>query len=664
MTQEVAAMCGVAGIYALDPRARVPAGVATRMADTMHHRGPDDSGAQEFDTCALAHRRLTIIDLSRRARQPLADEREQTWLSFNGEIYNFQSLRAGLHSGGHSFRSATDSEVIVHLYEDRGVDLVHELEGMFAFALWDQQQDRLLLARDRLGIKPLFWARGGDHGEFLVFASEVKAILASGLVATRPNAEAIGSYLRFRHAVSPLTMFEGIHQLRAGHRLVAQGGEFHEERYWKLHVPAEREDRGEAFYIDGVRRLVGSAVEQRLVSDVPIGAYLSGGLDSSVIVAEMAERLGPRLKTFSIGFGDSSDELGYAKLVADRYATDHTEVILDSSRYLDLLPELIHKRDSPLGVPNEVALYELSRVLKQDITVVLSGEGADEIFAGYGDYIRTAFDYRKARLAGALPAPLRRLVSGEMPAKYEGLDHFDSPAEHFLAGYKWFTASERSSLLRPEIRALLRDRAAQSVTGHFDEYPAGTYYDRVLYTLEQVHLQNLLARVDSMTMATAVEARVPFVDHRLVEFATAMPLHYKMRWRSPLHRARAWFSYSDVFRERDDTTKWVLRQAYADRVPGEIVERRKVGFKVPLERSFHGDIVDHARDVLLDDGAVTQTVLDRGELERWLRDGQEHRGEFGQKVWMLVNLELWFRQYFPDGETLADGMTGATPQYA
>jgi asparagine synthase (glutamine-hydrolysing) len=650
-------------------------GVAERMAAVLRHRGPDDSGAWAEGPCALAHRRLSIIDLSPSARQPISNEDGSAWITYNGEVYNFASLRERLLARGHRFRSRSDTEVLVHLYEDEGDAMLDALDGMFAFGLWDMPRRRLLLARDRLGIKPLYYALTTVAGaEALLFASEVKAILASGLVRTRPHLATVESYLAVRHPVAPMTMFEGIHALPAGHRLVAEEGRYRIERWWDLEMPERREDLGEPYYRERVRDLLGEAVEKRLISDVPLGAYLSGGLDSSVVVAEMAERLGPRLKTFSIGFGDESDELPFARLVADRLQTDHTEVVLEPERYLELLPALIEQRDAPLAVPNEVALYELSRVLKRDITVVLSGEGADEIFGGYGDYARIPFDYAKARAIARLPAPLRSALGGGIEAKYEGRWAFEGHLDHFMAGYKWFTPGERASLLAPAARVELDacvadgDGMRGAFESVFERSSALPYYDRVLYALEKVHLHNLLARVDAMTMAASVEARVPFVDHRLVEFATAMPLRYKLRWRSPLHRARALLSYSDGFRDRDDATKFILRRAYARDVPPEVLNRPKVGFKVPLDRWFGGNQRSiagiaggraYARDLLLSEEARERGIVDVDAVARWLEDGERHWGEFGQKVWMLVNLELWFRRYFPDGRTLAYGAEAA-----
>lgn len=656
-------MCGIAGVVAL--RGTPPPGVIERMTASLTHRGPDDHGTHQGEACHLGHRRLSIIDLSANARQPLTNERGNLWLTYNGETYNHAELRSRLEPR-HRFASKSDSEVLVHLYEesDDPSTLLNALDGMFAFGLWDEERRRLLLARDRLGIKPLFWAQTDDY---LVFASEVKAILASGVIDTRPSLDGIASYLRFRHPVAPLTMFEGIHALEAGHYLAWEDGETRIERYWDIAIPERIEDRGERYYRERVGELLTSAVAKRLMSDVPLGAYLSGGLDSSIVVALMAQMLDEPVKTYSIGFTDEVDggELPYAREVAELHGTDHHELRMEREDYLARLPELIRFRDAPLAVPNEVPLFELSRELKRDITVVLSGEGADEIFAGYGDYVHIAGDYARSRRLARLPRPLARALEGGMARKY-GPGHAPSTlGEHFFAGYGWFGRDEVARLLPSAAEATAGERHfAAALDRHADRGD----YDRVQYALERVHLQNLLNRADAMTMASGVEARVPFVDHELVEFMFTVPMRHKSRWRSPLHRLRAAFSYSDAFRDRDEVSKYVLRRAFAGLVPRSVLERPKVGFKVPLEDWFsHGHLRGVAQQLLLGDETRARGFLDVDAVGRWLEAGADDGSEFGHRVWMLINLELWFRQYFPDGHRLGfeDASTpGATPVVA
>ncbi len=662
-------MCGIAGIVSIDG-SPLPAAVIERMTAALRHRGPDDSGVWQDSRCALGHQRLSIIDLSRNGRQPLAGRDGSAQVAYNGEIYNHRELRNALIRRGHSFRSRTDTEVIVRLYDEEGDGLLHKLDGMFAFAIWDPQRRRLLLARDRLGIKPLYYAQAvGREGRLLLFASEIKALVAGGDLNPAPNIDAVAAYLGYRHPVSSETMFSGIHSLPAGHTLTVERGEVKIEPYWELPHPDGETDLGERHYLEQTRSLVSDAVEKRLMSDVPLGAYLSGGLDSSIVVALMAEQLGPGLKTYSVSVGnvvgEADDDTAHARLVAQHFKTDHTEVRLDPSRYMELLPELIRQRDAPLAVPNEVPLYEMTRALQEDITVVLSGEGADELFAGYGDYCRIPFDFHKAHALRRLPARLRRLLDGGMAAKYGGRTQFDGELDHFLAGYNWFGPEERSGLLSPDARRALRSSTAERAFARLFEGTAGLpYYDRVLHVLQKTHLQNLLTRIDAMTMASSVEARVPFVDHALVEAVVRMPLRYKLRWRSPFHRARAAFSFSDELRERDDVTKYILRRAFADALPDAIVNRRKIGFKVPLARWLNSGFLAHARYLLLSDESRERGVLDPVALDHWLERGgainQAGGGDFGTKLWMLVNLEEWFRAYFPD--YVLDGSTVAQAQ--
>ena len=634
-------MCGIAGIVSLDG-SEVPPDIAYEMTISLEHRGPNDSGDWSSRLCSLSHRRLSIIDLSHSGRQPLSNEDATLQLTCNGEIYNFRELRTELQQLGHRFVSDTDSEVIVHLYEEVEGDpdaLLSRLDGMFAFGLWDSKRRRLLLARDRLGVKPLMYSQKAG---FLLFASEAKAIFKSGLVEAKPLARAIFSYLLLRHPPSPTTMYEEINSLSSGHYLLAEVNKGVEIRqYWDIPVALSK---SEGIQPERIHALVSAAIRKRLVSDVPVGAYLSGGLDSSIVATVMAKEMGGNLKTYAVGFGDLDlDELSYARSVAQRIGSDHSEVILEKDDYFDLLPGLIEKRDAPLSVPNEPPLYALSKALKEDITVVLSGEGADELFGGYSDYHGMGFDYAKAKNLKSYPGFLRRIFNGAMDQKY-GTQFWDlSPKDFFLAGYHWFSLEDCQKLLNPVVYQQGSSFVGEALDTFFDESSASVFFSQLFYFYQKVHLQNLLNRVDSMTMSTAVEARVPFTDYTLIEEISPLPLEDKIRWRTFAHQAQAKFSYADLYGERNVETKVSLRRAFEGEIPEEILKRRKIGFKLPLEKWLVPPFSNRIEEEIIDGEAVASGYLQKETLQNWLKENSRLSDD-AQRLWMLYNLELWLQQ--------------------
>ncbi len=633
-------MCGITGILSLDG-SDVPPEIAYRMADPLKHRGPDDYGDWSSNLCALSHRRLSIIDLTRSGRQPLSNEDATVQLTCNGEIYNFRELRAELQKQGHRFVSDTDSEVIVHLYEEVDGDpdaLLNRLDGMFAFGLWDSKRRRLLIARDRLGVKPLFYS---VKGSFLLFASECKAIFESGLIEAKPSEEAILSYLVLRHAPSPSTMYEDVKSLPSGHYLLAEPKkDVNIRQYWDIPLPSSDT---EELHPTQVRSLVSDAIRKRLVSDVPIGAYLSGGLDSSIVASVMAEEMGSSLKTYAIGFDDTElDELPHARLVANHIGSVHSEIVLERDAYFDLLPGLIDKRDAPLAVPNEPPLFVLSQALKEDITVVLSGEGADELFGGYSDYHGMGFDYAKAQTLKRFPGLIRQIFNGGMDQKY-GKNFWElSPKNFFLAGYHWFSLEDCRQLLSPAMFQKGFSNLDRTASTFFDQSGKFTFFSQLFYFYQKVHLQNLLNRVDSMTMSTAVEARVPFTDHVLVERISPLTLGQKIRWRSLAHRAHATFSYAEAYRERNIETKVSLRRAFSGDLPSEIMKRRKIGFKLPLDKWLVQPFTSQIEEQILDGEAIASGFLQKETLQKWLMENA-NRPDASQRLWMLFNLELWLK---------------------
>lgn len=590
------------------------------MASTLAHRGPDGSGYRYGKGYALGHRRLSIIDLAG-GQQPLTNGDETRWVIANGEIYNFRALRAELEAAGHVFRSGSDCEVIGHGHERWGNAMLGKLDGMFAFALVDETSDTLMLVRDRLGIKPLYYA---EFDGALIFASEVKAILAYPGFPRRLNRGAVTSYLNFRYVVGEQTFFEGIRQLSPGHwlRVTRQGVQA--RQYWDVPHEPETLQVDDETAVAEVREHLRRAVSQRMISDVPFGAYLSGGVDSSLVVALMAQQHDTAIKTYSIGFEEEGyNEFEYARLVAERYHTDHKELVLSESDYFTLMPQLIAYKDAPLGVPNEVPLWQMSQILKQDITVVLSGEGADELFGGYGRIFRAAEAFDQAS-------------SGR------------SVLEFFLERYGYYDAQALAAVLSPAFR---NDREAhahptQVFQAAFDTVQDLSVARQFMWVFQKHHLPGLLQRLDTTTMATSVEGRVPFVDHHLVEYGQRLPVSQKLRWKSLAHQEQARGLSADAISEVHDTPKWVLRQAAQPFLPQSILERKKVGFPVPLGRWLGGQLTSVGKQMLLTDKCRQRGLLDVAAVEQRLNGLESASWNEGMQVWMLLSLEMFLSQYF------------------
>lgn len=642
-------MCGLAGAVNLTDRGPMPSVDLERMTAGITHRGPDDSGTYIDDSIALGHRRLIIIDLTTQGRQPMFDESGQVGIVYNGEIYNYLELREELKSCGCSFRSNTDTEVVLKAYLEYGVDCLNLFNGMFAFAVYDRVNRRTFLARDRIGIKPLYYAEFDGR---LLFGSEIKVILEYPGFKARANLDGVSSYLSYRYPIGDMTLFEGIRSLLPGHYLEIADGQVTRKQYWDLPVFEERPDRGEAFYIERIRALLESAVRLRMRSDVPLGAYLSGGLDSSVIVALMSRFSERPVKTFTIGFEEEGfNEFNYAAMVAEKYATDHHEILLGSGDYIDTMMELIRYKDAPLGVPNEPALHIMSRELKKHITVVLSGEGADEIFGGYGRIFRSPYDFQRLReLAGrgeASDDDAARTLRENLALKYHGR-RFDSELDHFLHLYNYNSWADREQFLHGDaLDRLDRDQRLRDIFGaQMAKCGRLGHYDQYLWLFEKMHILGLLHRVDMTTMATSVEARVPFVDHRLVEFALSIPIEYKLKWRSEADRRAATLLNADQISEKHDIPKYILKKSFEQDLPEEVVWRRKMGFPVPVHNWLGDRFNEFAREILLDPRTRERRLFNCEELERVLTDSSLFRQhQFGIKIWMLVNLELWFREY-------------------
>ncbi len=619
-------MCGISGHLSGGKRADVAA--VRRMNAALVHRGPDAEGVWIGGRVVLGHRRLSIIDLRPEANQPLLNEDGSVVAVVNGEIYNFADLRADLIARGHTFRSNSDSEVVLHLYEEHGTSFVEKLVGMFAFALWDARRERLVLARDRAGKKPLYYRLLPDGG--LAFASEVHALLRGfPELPVQVDLDAIDQYLTLQYVPSPLTAYRDVRKLEAAHVAVLEAGKpMVRERYWRKPRFGSSRRVGEVELAHELRGLLERAVQRRLVADVPLGAFLSGGLDSSTIVALMARQSGRRVKTFSIGFPDALDsEVAWARQVAKRYRTDHHEAIVTMA-IRDVVQESVRHHGEPFGDSSAVATYCLARMTKEHVTVALSGDGGDETFAGYTRYATA----RLAHLYDALPAPLARLYRRALlGASRVAAPHVEGFFRHWDGGeavrYPYimcqFSLEEKQALYKETMRAAMTGAVVERFERVLAESGGGSALGRLIDLDWQTYLvDDINAKVDIASMAHALEVRCPFLDTEVVEFAARLPSRMLMRLQG----------------------KHLLRRAVRDLVPGSILRRRKRGFGLPLRRWMKQDLADMVRDVLLDRTARERGLFEPREVERLIGAlDRDHNAP--DRVWTLLVLELWFREF-------------------
>ena len=646
-------MCGIAGILRFDRSARVRPATLQAMGDALAHRGPDDEGRFVDGNVGLAHRRLSIIDLEG-GRQPLFNEDRSVAVVFNGEIYNYADLTADLAARGHVFATRSDTETIVHAYEERGERCVEDFRGMFAFALWDRRRRRLLLARDRLGIKPLYYFLGPG---LLAFASEIKALLEHPEVPREVDPEALDLYLSLRYVPGPRTLFRGIRKLPPGHTLTWDERGLSLREYWDLaaHVRPEGERAVPGNGREPRRRLADlleESVRLRLMSEVPLGVFLSGGLDSTTVLA-MMRRIAPggRLRTFSVGYEgrtgeeERANEFDYARLAAESFGAEHHELKLRDADFRDFLPDLVRHLDEPVADPACVPLYFISRLARDEITVVLSGEGADEILAGYGVYRRMLALERMHRLGGGLGGRLAGLAAaarGPGERLRLALRLASLPLEQRYRGVsRGFLPEAKARLLGHDATAVDGDGLLDEVFGpHFAAVAGAAPLDRMLYADVKTWLpDDLLVKADKMTMANSLELRVPFLDHRLVELAASLPPEDKLR---------------------RGTGKALLRDAVAGLVPPAIVERTKRGFPVPmvpLLRRLGG----FSRELLLARDSACRSWFDAAEVERLLAEHERGTAQRDQEIWSLLVFELWHGVFI---DRRFESMRPGEPQWA
>ena len=624
-------MCGING-FTFNDKEKI-----TEMNKLLFHRGPDGSGTY-YDKISLGHTRLKIIDLSENASQPMSDSENKIQLIFNGEIYNFKEIREELEKEGYKFKSNSDTEVIIYSYKKWGYECVNHFNGMWAFALYDEDKKKLFLSRDRFGKKPLYYTIKNSD---LIFSSEIKPLFVHDIEKVL-NKKAVSSFLSYRHVLGEETMFENILKLLPANNMVFDLQKKEIEKiweYWDLNKEDINISEQDAEKI--TEDLLKKAVLLRQVSDVPIGTTNSGGLDSSIISAIMASINKERIRTFTVKFPEREfDEAPYARLLAERYNTIHKEIQIDVTNFLGLMKEYTKKKDQPIGIPNEIASYLLFKEIKKDVTVILSGDGADEIFAGYGRIFRSPDDYKKLKKLENNPESYQNNYPS-LYKKYQG-KFFKDELEHFMFLYNYFPEDEKNFILREECK--------QEFTPLFRKYfdkIQGEYAKKISYIFLRLHIQEPLANRDNSSMASSVELRCPFFDYELANFVLNLPFTLKNPWISQEHKQSAEYKNCDEIAEEDDIPKYLLKKIAEKYIPKEIIYRKKIGFWLPLQKWFREDLFKDAKELLFSEDSKIGMVVNKDNLKTWAENGiKSSDKDFGQRLWMLVSLELWLREWF------------------
>ena len=623
-------MCGICGKVNFDHQAPIDSDLLRSMARSIAHRGPDDEGFYIEGAVGLGFRRLSIIDLAA-GHQPLANEDESVWIVFNGEIYNYLELREVLVQKGHVFRTHTDTEVIVHLYEEYGEACVEQLRGMFAFAIWDSRAKQLFLARDRVGIKPLYYYLSDKS---LIFASEVKAILCDPQVPRDVAPEVIDRFLMFYFVPGEETLLRGIFKLMPGHCMTVRDGKAVTRQYWDLDfTTAHWTDRQAE---EQLRAILDESVRLHMISDVPVGFLLSGGFDSTALLSIASKQSKARLSTFTLGFSNPglADERPYAQLAADAFGADHHEMTITAQEFADFLPKFAWYMEEPVCEPQAVALYYVTRLATRHVKVLISGEGGDEAFAGYPIYRNVQTIERLKRLFGPARHGISKALQMAEAAtgshrlrKYAPLVGLPFESFYFSRTYSpsAFFNRKPGAIYSEQFRGSAnREKSLNLISKWMRQSGASGFVNRMLYMDTKTSLpDDLLLKADKMTMANSIELRVPFLDHRLLEFAASLPEHQKV------HQFR---------------TKYIAKKALSNQIPEAILRRKKVGFPVPYDQWMRGELRDWARDLLLAPNAQTRTYFDRGSVDRLLRMDEATKG-YPKEVLSLVALELWHQAF-------------------
>ena len=624
-------MCGIAGIVYSDPSHQVEEHLIEKMCHVIHHRGPDEWGMWHSGQVGIGMKRLRIIDLAG-GKQPIKNETGTMRIVFNGEIYNYLELRRDLEEKGFRFRTQSDTETILYLYEAFGADCVKYLRGMFAFAIWDSDQQKLFIARDRFGKKPLHYLYTADK---LIFGSEIKSILVHPDVSRVVHLPSIVNYLAYGYVPEPHTMFDGICKLPPGHTLSLQNGHLKIKQYWDLAFQPETRPRGDDYYLDEVERLLREAVKIRMISDVPLGAFLSGGIDSSLVVAMMAQQSRSPVKTFSIGFDEERyNELPYARMVAERYSTEHYEEIVKPDAE-EVISDLVNVFDEPFADSSAIPTYYVSRLTRRHVTVALSGDGGDEIFAGYDRYL----DSRLAEQLDRIPQVIRAAVLGNLakllPERSYGINTLRYLAADADARYVIKMTGGLSSIHRQVF-----SRHLAETVGGSDPSPLVMDYLRTMEghdvvtrrqyaDVKRYLVGDILTKVDRTSMLVSLEARAPLLDHHVAEFAATIPLALKVKGR---------------------TLKNVLKTIAYKYLPKELIERPKMGFAVPVAKWINQEWRDMSQELVLGDRAINRGNFNPVYLNRIMDEHRRGRREHSRVIWALMVLEMWYRAFIESNQ--------------
>lgn len=623
-------MCGITGIVYKDTSEKVSFEMLSRMCGTIKHRGPDDTGLFTWKNAGIGMTRLSIIDLEG-GHQPVHNEDETVWIVFNGEIYNYAELRSYLSGKGHTFYTSSDTESIVHLYEEHGEDCVKYLRGMFAFAIWDIRAGSLFMARDRMGIKPFYYYHDGGK---IVFGSEIKAIMACEGVPCKLNPQSLVYYMPFGYVPDPDSMFLNIHKLPPGHSMTYCKGRAKIQRYWDIEYKPER-SRSEEFYIERILELLEEAVKIRLMSEVPLGAFLSGGIDSGMVVALMAKNMGEPVKTFSIGFEyEKYNELQYARAVAKKYGTDHHEEIVNPDAE-SVLQMLVNQFDEPFADSSAIPTFYVSRMAKKWVTVALSGDGGDELFGGYGHYLEGYL----TRYSRWIPEWARKKIllntTKALPEWFPGINvlrHLSfNENERIIEKYAKGLLPIHSEIFSREfVETTSTTDPSSAMLDCLDKVRDKDVLTKLQYLDMNRYLPcDILTKVDQTSMMVSLEARVPILDHHLVEFAATIPPEMKVKGM---------------------TTKYLFKKAAERLLPKEVIYRPKHGFAVPVTKWIRKEWEDISRELVLGERALARCNFNPKFLNRIMAEHKWGRRDHGQVIWTLMVLELWFRRMI-DGRT-------------